>query len=228
MREPRKKRNSSKTNLTISFIFHSLLIGTLIFFAAREGVFGKKLKQITVTMVPKAKPPEPPKEKPPEPKPQSPKTAEPPKMAVAPPKVEQQAAPPPPDSGIPAPAAPPPVSLPSFSFSDGAKEVQTLSSPSDIYKAVVEHALLAHWNRPEDIADENFVAEVEVTLDSAGKILGYRWLSGSGNERWDNSVKAVLSQFKSINRPPPKGFPEKFTVRFDVESLKTESLLSVQ
>ena len=228
MREPRKKRNSSKVNLTISFIVHTVLIGALVFFAAREGVFGKKLKQITVTMVPKAKPPEPPKEKPPEPKVDSPKTPEPPKMAIAPPKVEQQAAPPPPTTDMPAPAAPPPVSIPSFSFSDGAKDVQTLTSPNDIYKATVEHALLSRWNRPEDMADENFVAEVEMTVDSSGKILGYRWLSGSGNERWDNSVKSVLSQFKSINRPPPKGFPEKFTVRFDVESLKTESLLSVQ
>jgi hypothetical protein len=228
MHEPRKKRNSSKINLTISFIFHSLLIGGLVFFAAREGVFGNKLKKITVTMVPKAKPPEPPKEKAPEPKVESPKTPEPPKMAVAPPKVEQQAAPPPASDLPAAPAAPPPVSLPSFSFSDGAKEVQTLSSPTDVYKATVEHALLSRWNRPEDIADENFVAEVEMSVDSSGKILGYRWLSGSGNERWDNSVKAVLSQYKSINRPPPKGFPEKFTVRFDVESLKTESLLSVQ
>jgi len=228
MREPRKKRNSSRVNLSISFIVHSLLIGTLVFFAAREGIFGKKLKQITVTMVPKAKPPEPPKEKPPEPKLEPPKTAEAPKTAVAPPKVESQAAPPPPPSDVPAPAAPPPVSLPSFAFSDGAKEVQTLSSPSDIYKATVEHALLARWNRPEDIPDETFAAEAELSVDAAGKVLGCRWLSGSGNERWDNSVKAVLSNFKSVNRPPPKGFPEKFKVRFDVESLRTESLLSVQ
>jgi protein TonB len=228
MSQHRRKRNSSKVNLTVSFIFHTLLVGGLLFFAAREGILGKKLKQITVTMVPKPKPPEPPKQKPPEPKLEPPKAAEPPKMAVAPPKIETQAAPPPPSDLPAAPAAPPPVSLPSFSFSDGAKDVQTLSTPTDVYKATVEHALLSRWNRPEDIADESFVAEVEVTVDNAGKILGYRWLSGSGNERWDNSVKAVLTQFKSTNRAPPKGFPEKFTVRFDVESLRTESLLGVQ
>src|SRR5262250_1870560 len=104
MRETRRKRNSSKVNLSISFIFHTLLIGTLVFFAAREGIFGKKLKQITVTMVPKAKAPEPQAE--------PPKAAEPPKTAIAPPKAETAA--PPPPSDLPAPAAPPPVSLPSF------------------------------------------------------------------------------------------------------------------
>ena len=227
MRETRRKRNSSKINLSISFIFHTLLIGTLVFFAAREGIFGKKLKQITVTMVPKAKPPEPPKEKPLEPKAEPPKAAQPAKTAVAPPKVET-AAPPPPASDLPAPAAPPPVSLPSFAFSDGAKEVQTLSNPSDVYKAMVEHALLSRWNRPEDVADDTFVAEAELSVDTAGKVLGYRWLSGSGNERWDNTVKAALSAFKTINRAPPKGFPTSFRVRFDVESLRTENLLSVQ
>ena len=49
----RKKPNSSKINLIVSAIFHSALVFVIIFFAAREGILGKKLKQITVTMVPK-------------------------------------------------------------------------------------------------------------------------------------------------------------------------------
>ena len=68
MIQQRKKRNSSKVNLTISFIFHGILIVIVFFFAAREGLVGKKLKQLAVTMVPKEKKIEPPKEKPPEPK----------------------------------------------------------------------------------------------------------------------------------------------------------------
>src|SRR3954470_8666199 len=71
-----KKRNSSKVNLTISFIVHAALIAGLVFFAAKEGLLGKKLKQLTVTMVPKEKKPEPPKEKPPEPKAEPPKPSE--------------------------------------------------------------------------------------------------------------------------------------------------------
>lgn len=92
----RKKRNSSKVNLTISFIFHGLLILVVFFFAAREGLVGKKLKQLAVTMVPKEKKPaEPPKEKAAEPKAEQAKTDQAPKAAAPQPKVETAAAPPP-------------------------------------------------------------------------------------------------------------------------------------
>jgi len=224
MIQQRKKISPSKTSLIISVVFHTTLILAVFFFAAREGMLGKKLKQLTVTMVPKEKKPEPPKEKPLEPKPDLPKPAEAPKMAAAVPKVETAVVPPPPAAGAAPIAAPSTVSLPAFEFNDGAKEVKTLSNPNDIYKALVEHALLSRWNRPENIADDNFVAEVELSVDSSGKVKDYRWLSGSGNARWDNSVKAALAQAKAISRPPPKGFPDKFLVRFDVESLKTESI----
>ena len=93
MIQQRKKRNSSKINLTISFIFHGLLILVVFFFAAREGLVGKKLKQLAVTMVPKEKKPEPAKEKPAEPKTETAKTDQAPKMAVPQPKAETAAAP---------------------------------------------------------------------------------------------------------------------------------------
>ena len=60
------------------------------------------------------------------------------------------------------------MSLPAFDFSDGAKEVQTISDPNAIYKALVEHTLRSRWNRPEDIADDTYVAEVELSVDSKG------------------------------------------------------------
>src|SRR6266478_2324727 len=154
----RKKHNSSKTNLTISFIFHATLVAVLVFFAAREGILGKKLKELTVTMVPKEKKPEPPKEKPAEPKVEPLKPAEAPKVALAQPKSETPVAPPPGAGGAPA-VAPAAVSLPAFEFSDGAKEVLTGSTPGGVYKGIVEHALLSRWNRPEDIDDEKFIAE---------------------------------------------------------------------
>src|SRR6266481_485257 len=124
MIQPRK-RNSSRINLTISFVFHAVLILAVFFFAAREGVLGKKLKELTVTMVPKEKKPEPPKEKPPEPKIEPPKPSEGPKSVPQAPKVETAATPPPPGNDAPV-AAPPPAALPAFDFSDGAKEVQTI------------------------------------------------------------------------------------------------------
>ena len=57
----RKKKNSSKVNLTISFVFHAVLVGALLYFAAREGLLGKKIQKISVTMQ-KEKQPEKPKE----------------------------------------------------------------------------------------------------------------------------------------------------------------------
>ena len=63
--KPRKEKNSSKVNLIISVVFHAVLVLVLFYFAAREGLLGKKLKKIAVQMI---------KEKPPE-KPKAPRTA---------------------------------------------------------------------------------------------------------------------------------------------------------
>jgi TonB family protein len=226
MIQQRKKRNSSKINLTISFIFHGVLILVIFFFAAREGMLGKPLKTLAVNMV-KEKKPEAPKEKPPEPKVEQAKTDQTPKMAIPQPKAETAAAPPPPASDSAPAVAPPPAILSGLDFSDGAKEVQTISDPNGIYKALIEHTLRSRWNRPEDIADEKYVAEVELNVDAKGKVTDYRWLKGSGDKRWDDSVKAVVAQTKVISRPPPKGFPVSFPVRFDVETSRTEPVIQV-
>jgi TonB family protein len=137
----------------------------------------------------------------------------------------QAATAPPPSGSDAAPAvAPAATALPSFDFSDGAHEVQSISDPNGIYKALVEHTLRSRWNRPEDMADDNFVAEVELTIDKNGDVNSSRWVSGSGDARWDKTVKDAVAQLKTISHQPPKGFPDKFLVRFDVESTKTETL----
>jgi len=38
----RKKRNSSKVNLLISFIFHTLILLMMFYFAARQGCWANK------------------------------------------------------------------------------------------------------------------------------------------------------------------------------------------
>jgi TonB family protein len=219
----RKKRNSSRVNLTISIAFHTALVIGVFFLAARQGILGKKLKEITVTLAAKEKKPEPPKEKPPEPKVEPPKQAETPKLAVAaPPRVETAAPPPAQDAPAVAPAA---VNLPAFEFNDGAKDVQTAGDASAVYKGLVEHALRSRWNRPEDLPDDQFVAEVRLSIDNEGKVTGSQWLKGSGNTRWDNSVKAAVAATKVISRAPPKGFPGTFVARFDVASDQTEPVM---
>src|ERR1022692_3798462 len=199
MIQQRKKRNSSKVNLIISSIFHGTLILVIFYFAAKEGMLGKKLKEITVTMVQKEKKPEPPKEKPPEPKVEQPKPSEAPKVDIPAPRVETASAPPPSDA--PPAVAPASVSLPSFEFADGAKEVQSISDPNGIYKALVEYTLRSRWNRPEDPAFDKNVAEVELTVDKSGQVVSSTWLKGSGDARWDDSVKAALAQTQVISRP---------------------------
>jgi TonB family protein len=222
----RRKRNSSKTNLVISAVVHGVLIFAIFFFAAREGMLGKKLKEITVTMVPKEKKPEAPKEKPPENKPDPAKEVEAPKNPAVPPPQVAAAPAAAPDNSAPA-VAPAAVSLPSFEFSDGAHDVQSISDPNGIYKGLVEYSLRSRWNRPENIVDDKYVAEIEVTIARDGKVEDTRWLKGSGDARWDQSVKDALAQTRSISRPPPKGFPGKFTVRFDVASAATEDVMEL-
>jgi outer membrane biosynthesis protein TonB len=223
---PRKKKTSSKVNLTVSLVFHAVMILAIVFFAAREGILGKKLKEITVTMVPKEKKTEPVKEKPPEPKPEVPRPVETVKVPTAPPpRVAVATAPPPLDS--PVAAAPAAVNLPAFEFNDGARDVQSKADPNSLYKGLVERALRSHWDRPEDMADDAFVVEVEVGIDASGKVGTYRWVKGSGDNRWDGSVKAALARTTTMSRPPPKGFPDKFLVRFDVEATATEEVIQV-
>jgi TonB family protein len=71
------------------------------------------------------------------------------------------------------------------------------------------------------------VAEVELSVDAKGRVTEYRWLKGSGDKRWDDSVKAVVAQTTALSRPPPKGFPDKFPVRFDVETSRTEPVVQL-
>jgi TonB family protein len=218
----RRRKNSPRVNLVIAALLHALIFGALAFFAAREGFLGQKLKDIAVVLVPKEKPPEPPKP-PPEPRveppkaPEPPKIQEPPRMAEAPKPVEAPSKAAPPQSDMAPVAAPAAVIPADFSFSDGAKEVATgTNGPVGYYKNFVEYTLRSKWSRPENMADDNFVDIVEVMIDAEGNVKNYAIKSGSGNPRWDDSVRQALASTKSIGRLPPRGFPPKFDVRFDV------------
>jgi len=218
----RRRKNSPRVNLIIAVLLHGLIFGLLAFFAAREGFLGKQLKDIAVILVPKQKPPEPPKP-PPEPRieppkaEEPPKVEEPPKLAAAPKPAEAppKAAPP---QGDMAPVAAPAALIPAdFSFSDGAKEAATgTNSPAAYYKNFVEYTLRSNWNRPEGINDDNFVDVVEVMIDAYGNVKNYTLKTKSGNQRWDDSVREALAASPTLGRQPPRGFPPRFEVRFDV------------
>lgn len=207
--QPRRKKNSSKVNLFISFVFHALLVGVLLYFAARSGFLGKQLQKISVEMVKETKPKPPP---PPPPKPEPPKEVA---KVAAPQKVEEA------PKAAPAPEAPPTVAppateLPSFDF-DGGKAVVTSSDPVQLYKGALEYAFRSQWNRPENMADDSYVAEVQVSVSRDGQISNPQWEKGSGNTVWDDSVRKAIAAVKSMDRPPPTNFPPSITVRFDVQ-----------
>ena len=146
-----------------------------MYFAARQGLLGKKLEKISVQLI-KEKPPE--KPKPPEPKIEPPKV-EPPKV-VETPKIAE-----PPKGGRAARRSRPPVvapannDLPSFDFG-GGKTVETSSDPVQLYKGFIEYTLRSKWNRPEDLADDTFVAEVDVAVAKDGTLSDPQWKKGSG------------------------------------------------
>src|ERR1700753_3511493 len=158
----RKKKNSSKVDLTISFVFHALLVGVMIYFAAREGLLGKKIQKISVEMV-KEKPPEKPKE------PEKPKI-EPPKVEtpkIEPPKVVEEAKPVAPTT---APVvAPPATEVPSFDF-EGGRAVNSESDPLQLYKGYIEYVLRSKWNRPDNMDDDKYTAEVQIDVDKGGNL----------------------------------------------------------
>lgn len=209
--QPKPKKNSSKVNLTISAVVHGVIIAALIYFAAREGYLGKKLKEITVYKVEKEKPVEKPPEKKVEPPKDLPKPVEaPPKIADAPKPAAASAV------AAPPAVAPPSAEVPSFEFG-GGKAVNSESDPVQLYKGYVEYTLRSKWNRPDNLPDDNYVAEVAINVDRQGNITQSKWLKGSGDAQWDASVKAVFKAVQNIDRRPPTNFPPNVTIRFDVQ-----------
>jgi outer membrane biosynthesis protein TonB len=212
--EKRKPRNSSKVNLLISLTFHSILVLSVFYFAARQGYLGKTLNKIAVEMV---KPPD--KPKPPETPPEKPPVVEPDKVIELPkpepPKAVVQA--PPPSTGIQAPPsiAPAAAQVADFYIPGGA-QVQTSSDPVEIYKGLLEYSLRTRWDRPQDMDDQSFVAEVEVAVDPTGRIADPVWKKKSGQPRWDDSVLQAVAKTQSVSRAPPTNFPSRVVLRFDV------------
>jgi hypothetical protein len=69
------------------------------------------------------------------------------------------------------------------------------------------------------------VAEVQVNVDKQGNLSPTQWLKGSGDAKWDQSVKNVFKAVPAIDRRPPTNFPPVVTIRFDVQE-ETEPVLT--
>ena len=215
--QPRRQRNSSKVNLLISFIFHAVLALVLVFLAARSGILGNQLKQISIRMIKEQKPP--PKPKPPPPPPRIVPPKAPPKV-VQPPKVVEAKAPPPAAAAV---VAPPATVLPSFDFG-GGRTVATSSDPVELYKGALQYAFQSKWSRPDNMEDEKYVDEIQISVSHDGQISDPQWEKSSGNAVWDESVRKAIEAVTSMDRPPPTNFPSTVVIRFDVQD-ESESLL---
>jgi hypothetical protein len=218
----RKPARVSKETVVVSLAIHAVVIVLLLILAAHDAIFGGHNTTIAVTIVPVETPVEeptpPPIEKP------IAKVRVPQPLAVETPKPANLTPPfirpPPPAKTVPSTpvttVAPPAASPPVFLFG-GGNSIESSSDPELIYKGFLEYTLRSNWQRPENVTNLNYVAEVEIELDVAGNIKGFEWEKGSGNEAWDDSVRSALAQTKTLERPPPKGFPERVLVRFDVQ-----------
>jgi TonB family protein len=224
----RRKRNTAKSNLTLSIILHVILFGFAAWWAANEGMLGKKMQELSVLLVPREKKADKPVEKKAEQKAAEEKKVEetkttPTKTTATETTAKTTAPPPPPPPVIDTSTAPPPpppaVDVGAFTFGE---EVLTGKSSLDNYKGVIEKALLGRWQKPSEGDDLNYVVEIELALDASGNITSLDWKKSSGNPKWDDSVKKALNGVKALPSAPPKGFPAKFVVRFDVTTVGEE------
>jgi outer membrane biosynthesis protein TonB len=191
------------------------VVGAL--WAAHEGMLGEKLKTLSASIMDKEKKAEVKKE---EPKQAEVKKIDQPKLA----EVVKSTAPPPPAFVPPAAAGAPPPPPPVTIGGDLGFSQDVINDPVVHYKQQVETALRSRWNRPADTMDLAYVAEVELSIDPTGKVVGNNWKKGSGDAKWDESVRRAIAATKALSRPPPKGFPETVLVRFDVQQ-ETETII---
>lgn len=195
----------NKKNLLIAFVFHILIVIPILFFASHEGILGKKMKELSVMLIPKPKIEE------------IQKTVTPPSPVIPPldiPKpVSQPTIPQIVSPSIPS-AAPAAVALPAFDFSDGAKAVRTLNDPTQIYKSYVEHYVKTLWIVPDNIAG---IVEMEVIIDKNGQITSTKMVA-KNDDLWAASVLDVFKKVKNFPKVPPQGFPLTFNIRFDTQN----------
>jgi len=195
-----------RSSVFIVISLHIVAVLAITFFASKEGMLGKKMQSLSVALVPKEKPVEQPK----------PKVEEKiidvaSKQSIEVPKAVEQ-----PQQKVETPihqapeAVPQATQMPSFEFSDGAKEVKTISDPNELYKTYIERYLKSQWKLPET----DGIVEIEMNIDEKGKILSSSFQVRQG-QYWEKSVLDLLKIITNFPKPPPKGFPLQFKIRFD-------------
>jgi len=83
------------------------------------------------------------------------------------------------------------------SLSGDAKE----TSDANYYDALRSH-LQENWALPVWIARQNLSAQVQIFIDTRGKLKFYKFLKLSGNAQFDNAVKRTISESEPYPTPP--------------------------
>lgn len=214
----RHKHRQSRTSILVSILFHAALVGLVAYLAARQGMLGKVAQDMVAVQVEEKKPePQKPKEEPkPEPEKPNPDQKPNPTVVQTPVPIAAPAPAPTPGEGPPPLDAPPAADAPEMDIPNanvgGGGEVVT---PQEAYRRTIQSVFLSVWDKPVGIDDSTFSADVEMTVDRNGRIQDARFVRGSGDSKWDGTVKAALAKIKEIGSPPPDKFPPSFSVRFD-------------
>jgi len=81
------------------------------------------------------------------------------------------------------------------------------SDPKSLYKALVEHTLRSAGTSLTILRTTASWPRWSWRWIRSGNIADTRWLRGSGDARWDNSVKAVLAETKTVGKSAAERFP---------------------
>jgi TonB family protein len=79
---------------------------------------------------------------------------------------------------------------------------QARESAAADYRDALLARIQRNWALPTWLARQKFAARVVITVDAAGRILNYRFLSTSGNAQFDDAVKAALARSQPFAPPP--------------------------
>lgn len=95
---------------------------------------------------------------------------------------------------------------PGSSLDGNAKESQEAN-----YIDLVRERLREEWQLPIIVARLNLSAQVEITIDTKGRVRSFRFKKFSGNSQFDEAVKRTIAQAQPFPAPP-KGMRDQLLI----------------
>jgi TonB family protein len=81
---------------------------------------------------------------------------------------------------------------------------ETRESLAATYYDSVMEMVRSRWALPVWLARQNLQAQVQVHLDSQGRVQNLRWIKNSGNTQFDEAVKKTIMDSEPFAIPPPE------------------------